>query len=58
MLHILYELGRAEHQFRFRFKGEYLRDAYIFEVKIMWLPSATAIGAIHFMQSFVAVALY
>ena len=57
MLHILYELGRAEHQFRFRFKGEYLRDAYIFEVK-MWLPSATAIGAIHCMQSFVAVALY
>ncbi|XP_032236424.2 uncharacterized protein LOC5511221 [Nematostella vectensis] len=28
MLHILYELGREEHQFRFRFKGEYLRDAY------------------------------
>ena len=32
MLHILYELGRAEHQFRFRFKGEYLRDGYTFEV--------------------------
>jgi len=31
MLHILYELGRAEHQFRFRFKGEYLRDGYTFE---------------------------
>ena len=33
MLHILYELGRAEHQFRFRFKGEYLRDGYTFEVR-------------------------
>ena len=32
LLHILYELGRAEHQFRFRFKGEYLRDGYTFEV--------------------------
>ena len=32
MLHILFELGRAEHQFRFRFKGEYLRDGYTFEV--------------------------
>jgi len=31
MLHILFELGRAEHQFRFRFKGEYLRDGYTFE---------------------------
>ena len=34
MLHILYELGRAEHQFRFRFKGEYLRDGYTFEVNL------------------------
>ena len=33
MLHILFELGRAEHQFRFRFKGEYLRDGYTFEVR-------------------------
>ncbi|XP_062505978.1 uncharacterized protein LOC134182574 [Corticium candelabrum] len=27
MLHILYELGRSDLQFRFRFKGEYLKDA-------------------------------
>lgn len=33
MLHILFELGRAEHQFRFRFKGEYLRDGYTFEAR-------------------------
>eukprot|EP00111_Clytia_hemisphaerica_P009306 TCONS_00027320-protein len=36
MLHILYELGKSDHQFRFRFKGTYLRDAYTFEdYKIM-----------------------
>ena len=33
MLHVLYELGKSDHQFRFRFKGTYLRDAYTFEVK-------------------------
>lgn len=31
MLHTLYELGKSDHQFRFRFKGIYLRDAYTFE---------------------------
>eukprot|EP00794_Sanderia_malayensis_P015116 gene15116-16672_t len=31
MMHILYEMGRAEHQFRLRFKGSYLRDAHTFE---------------------------
>lgn len=31
MLHTLYELGKSNHQFRFRFKGTYLRDAYTFE---------------------------
>ena len=40
MLHILFELGRAEHQFRFRFKGEYLRDGYTFEVSHVLLTSA------------------
>ena len=34
MLHILYELGKSDHQFRFRFKGVYLRDAYTFEASI------------------------
>ncbi|KAI0237039.1 hypothetical protein LSAT2_012485 [Lamellibrachia satsuma] len=28
LLHILYELGRDSEQFRLRYKGEYLRDAY------------------------------
>ncbi|KAK2161746.1 hypothetical protein LSH36_110g02022 [Paralvinella palmiformis] len=28
ILHILYEVGFENHQFRLRFKGEYLRDAY------------------------------
>lgn len=32
MLHILWELGRDDHQFRFRYRGQYLRDAYTFEV--------------------------
>jgi hypothetical protein len=27
MLHILYELGRSDLQFRFKFKGEYLKDS-------------------------------
>ncbi|XP_065679699.1 uncharacterized protein LOC101238093 isoform X1 [Hydra vulgaris] len=31
MLHILYELGKSNHQFRFRFNKVYLRDAYTFE---------------------------
>ncbi|RDD42421.1 hypothetical protein TrispH2_005399 [Trichoplax sp. H2] len=31
MLHILWELGRDDHQFRFRYRGQYLRDAYTFE---------------------------
>ena len=28
LLHILYVMGREDHQFRLRFKGQYLRDAY------------------------------
>ena len=28
LLHILYEIGRENHQFRLRFKGQYLRDAF------------------------------
>ena len=28
LLHILYELGRDRDQFRLRYNGEYLRDAY------------------------------
>ncbi|XP_077998357.1 uncharacterized protein LOC144451400 [Glandiceps talaboti] len=31
ILHILHELGRGDHQFRFRYKGQYLRDAYSIE---------------------------
>lgn len=31
-MHILFELGKADHQFRLRFKGNYLRDAHTFEV--------------------------
>ncbi|XP_070562022.1 uncharacterized protein [Ptychodera flava] len=31
ILHILHELGRGDHQFRFRYKGQYLRDAYTIE---------------------------
>ena len=31
LLHILYELGHEDHQFRLRFKGQYLRDAYTIE---------------------------
>lgn len=31
LLHILYEMGRDDHQFRLRFKGQYLRDAYTLE---------------------------
>ena len=27
LLHVLYEIGHAEHQFRLRFNGVYLRDA-------------------------------
>lgn len=33
MLHILYELGRSDLQFRFRFKGEYLKDALTLKVR-------------------------
>ena len=32
LLHILYELGKSQHQFRLRFKGEYLRDCHTFDV--------------------------
>ena len=32
MMHVLYELGKPDHQFRLRFKGNYLRDAHTFEV--------------------------
>ena len=28
LLHILYEISHEDHQFRLRFKGEYLRDGY------------------------------
>ena len=28
LLHILYEINQDDHQFRLRYKGEYLRDAY------------------------------
>ncbi|XP_064642369.1 uncharacterized protein LOC135496785 [Lineus longissimus] len=31
LLHILYQFGRADHQFRLRFKGQYLRDGYTIE---------------------------
>lgn len=31
MLHILYEIGREEHQFRLRYNGQYLRDAFYLE---------------------------
>ncbi|XP_065061234.1 uncharacterized protein LOC135688341 [Rhopilema esculentum] len=31
MMHVLYELGKPDHQFRLRFKGNYLRDAHTFE---------------------------
>jgi len=31
LLHILYELGRDSEQFRLRYKGQYLRDAYTCE---------------------------
>ena len=31
LLHILYEIRRENHQFRLRYKGEYLRDAYTIE---------------------------
>ena len=31
LLHILYEIGREDHQFRIRYKGQYLRDAYTIE---------------------------
>ena len=31
LLHILYEIKRENHQFRLRYKGEYLRDAYTIE---------------------------
>ena len=31
LLHILYELGHEDYQFRLRFKGQYLRDAYTIE---------------------------
>ncbi|XP_041377932.1 uncharacterized protein LOC121390227 [Gigantopelta aegis] len=28
LLHILYELGKEDHQFRLRYKGQFLRDAF------------------------------
>jgi hypothetical protein len=31
LLHILYEIRREHHQFRLRYKGQYLRDAYSIE---------------------------
>ena len=31
LLHMLYEMGRDDHQFRLRFKGQFLRDAYTLE---------------------------
>ena len=31
MLHILYEIGREDHQFRLRYNGQYLRDAFYLE---------------------------
>lgn len=27
LMHILYELGREDHQFRLRFNGEFLKDS-------------------------------
>ena len=31
LLHILYEIGREEHQFRLRYNGQFLRDAFFLE---------------------------
>lgn len=31
ILHILYELGRGDHQFRLRFNGQYLKDGLTLE---------------------------
>ncbi|XP_052082318.1 uncharacterized protein LOC127719978 [Mytilus californianus] len=31
LLHSLHEIGREDHQFRLRFKGQYLRDAFYLE---------------------------
>ncbi|KAI8500262.1 hypothetical protein Bbelb_218280 [Branchiostoma belcheri] len=31
MLYSLYDMGRVQHQFRFRYKGQYLRDPYTME---------------------------
>lgn len=31
LLHILYEIGREDHQFRLRYNGQYLRDAFFLE---------------------------
>ena len=31
LLHTLYELGKESHQFRLRYKGQYLRDSFSIE---------------------------
>ena len=31
LLHALHEIGREDHQFRLRYKGQYLRDAFYLE---------------------------
>ncbi|KAJ8319922.1 hypothetical protein KUTeg_001509 [Tegillarca granosa] len=31
LLHILHEIGREDHQFRLRYKGQFLRDAFLIE---------------------------
>ncbi|KAL3862360.1 hypothetical protein ACJMK2_008332 [Sinanodonta woodiana] len=31
LLHILFEIGREEHQFRLRYNGQFLRDAFVLE---------------------------
>ena len=32
ILHILYEMGRGSHQFRLKFKNQYLKDSATIEV--------------------------
>ncbi len=59
LLHILYEIGKGDHQFRLRFKGEYLRDAYTINdynimenaiIKMVPLSKGNDVSEIHFLH--------
>jgi hypothetical protein len=62
LLHILYELGKEDYQFRLRFKGQYLRDAFsvedygIYENAILKMIPLSKVCVVLFYLSFFFIA--